>query len=44
MEAIEQNARGGGFLIEDGDLSMMNAMIKTVLDEEGIVGGNPAGK
>ncbi|RJW38219.1 aldo/keto reductase [Clostridiales bacterium TF09-2AC] len=44
VEAIEQNARGGGFLIEDGDLSMMNAMIKTVLDEEGIVGGNPAGK
>ncbi len=44
VEAVEQNARGGEFLIEENDLKNMNAAIQIILDEEGVVGGNPAGK
>lgn len=44
VEAVEQNARGGEFLIEENDLKQMNAEIRRILDEEGVVGGNPAGK
>ena len=44
VEAVEQNARGGEFLIEENDLKNMNAAIRIILDEEGVVGGNPAGK
>lgn len=41
ITAVEQNAGGGEFLIEEGDLMSMNAAIKNLLDEEGVVGGNP---
>lgn len=42
--AVEQNARGGEFLIEDDDLCAMSTSIKALLDAEGVVGGNPTGR
>lgn len=44
VAAVEENAQGGTFTIDADDLSAMNAAIKTIIDEEGVVGGNPAGK
>ncbi len=43
-EAVEQNCRGGEFLIEQKDLDQMNKAVKVILDEEGVVGGNPTGR
>ncbi len=39
--AVEQNVRGGEFLIEPDDLAAMNAAIRRLIDAEGVVGGNP---
>lgn len=42
--AVEQNCRGGEFLIESQDLEQMSNAVKVILKEEGVVGGNPTGK
>lgn len=44
IAAVEQNARGGEFLIESEDLREMSAAVKALTDAEGVVGGNPAGR
>ena len=44
VSAVEENARGGEFRIEPEDLAEMNKAIKKLIDEEGVVGGNPAGR
>lgn len=42
--AVEQNCRGGEFLISSHDLEQMSSAVKVILKEEGVVGGNPTGK
>ena len=44
VAAVEENARGGNFLIEQADLDAMSAAVKRILDEKGVVGGNPTGR
>lgn len=44
VKAVEENVQGGSFLIEEDDLAKMNAAIKKIIDEEGVVGGNPTGR
>ena len=44
VKAVEENAQGGNFLIEQEDLCAMSAAITKILQEKGVVGGNPAGR
>lgn len=41
VKAVEENARGGEILLEENDLKTMNTAIKALIDEAGVVGGNP---